>query len=84
MAKRATDVADDDDDDDDVNAEAVAPTSTPAADAKKVERQDKQLTFDGCVTRAFKCMRHSSGQEAQAEQGNINLTGHWTPLMDAA
>lgn len=55
---------------------------TALSDVKKVERQDKQLTFDGCVTRAFKCGRRRGKETRQAEAaaaGNINLTGQWTP-----
>lgn len=57
---------------------------TASSDVKKVERQDKQLTFDGCVTRAFKCGRRRRQQEGYeaagaAAAGNINLTGQWTP-----
>lgn len=37
---------------------------TASSDVKKVERQDKQLTFDGCVTRAFKCGRRRGGDKA--------------------
>lgn len=46
-------------------------------DVKKVERQDKQLTFDGCVTRAFKCGRRRG--KAAGAAGNMNLTSQWTP-----
>lgn len=56
---------------------------TASSDVKKVERQDKQLTFDGCVTRAFKCGRRRGKETRQAAEaaaaGNINLTGQWTP-----
>lgn len=56
---------------------------TASSDVKKVERQDKQLTFDGCVTRAFKCGRRRRKETRQAAKaaaaGNINLTGQWTP-----
>lgn len=54
---------------------------TASSDVKKVERQDKQLTFDGCVTRAFKCgrRRRKETRQAAAAAGNINLTGQWTP-----
>lgn len=51
---------------------------TASSDVKKVERQDKQLTFDGCVTRAFKCGRRRR-KEGVGAAGNINLTGQWTP-----
>lgn len=59
---------------------------TASSDVKKVERQDKQLTFDGCVTLAFKCGRRRKkeyGRSRSSRQHKFDrpLDAAWTQFV---